>query len=568
MPGESSYDRAAKTMGIVPGSPQDAVLRRALGVGEAPKPHVPLAQAIAGGAPELAPAVQQGLDQVKGARESQAGRHLAVAADTAVQSVAPYRKALETMPLPAGAKKRALDMTDPVPAPPKAPQAAPMTAEGATYADGPSAAPRPPQGGAGGVMVPGGRRTQGWQVQEGLNVDEDTRRAYDAADGYRLTGLQQDAAAGQEAAEREVAFSEGFEKRLQQHEAERAHRVQERNMLMDTELKKLDESRRAVPDTTADVVGKGVAKLFSIVGVAAGAWAGSMNRTGRNAALETMNAFAQQEAAEQQKKADKENNYFARMKQLFGDEDRAAEATHIGILEAGRARMATLSAATKNAYAKAQLDKNMAGLAEAIAQRRERFGVLTQDKVQRTDANIPDRYVGFGTGAAKPADVEKVGEAMSKAGIPETEQTLGELQARIDAYTKDGKPMEGVAGTSALGGKWETMKPDALLSPQGLANRQMVGRFNSAYRKMMTGAGGSDAEAEKYEKDIRGARTVPELQRSIQAYQNAAVAKVRNIEATYDPKAVAEYNRRMGPGGHVKFSDKGVTPTIKPAGER
>jgi len=188
--------------------------------------------------------------------------------------------------------------------------------------------------------------------------------------------------------------------------------------------------------------------------------------------------------------------------------------------------------------------------------------------VHRTDTNVPTQYIGIGGGlGAKDADVEKVGEAMLKAGIPQDEQELAEVQARVNSFDKN-KPIEGVAGVSAAGGFVESNKPDSMLSPAGLANRQMVGRTVAAYSKAMTGAGMSDKEREIYVGIIRGAKTTAELQRSLQTVQNAVAARRRTIEATYNPKAVAEYKRRLGPGGHARFSDKPIVPTVAPAGEK
>lgn len=459
----------------------------------------------------------------------------------------------------------------PAPAPqqaevPAGPQGDPR--EGATFADPPpgmmAPAPQPQRI----VAIPGGRQTQGWHVQEGAKISDGTYATIDAAQQAKERVLTQEAAAGQQAADREAAFADGYQKTLafynEQEGIARDQRLAKQREVMD----QLEASNREAAADANNVAGKAIGSVLSTIGIALGAWGGTLDRSGRNAGLEAYNAATNAAIADQRAKAEKENNYFAKMKAMFGDEERAEMATKMAFNEAAKAKAAQLAATTKSEMARANADRVQAQLMDESAKLKERFDLLTQDKVQRTDANVPTRYIGTGGIGAKQADVEKYGEAVIKSGLPETRQKLAEVQARIDAFAKDGQSIEGVAGNSALGGWLESAKPDAALTPQGLANRQMVSQLVAEYSHTMSGAGMSDAERERYEKNVRGAKTTAELQRSLQQMQNALEARQRAHDATYDPRAVAEWQRRVGPARGIGFSQQGVVPTVKPAGSK
>lgn len=532
-------------------------------------PTAPVAQQMTGGIPELTqPLVQAGQGVADRAREtfqsarlSQPGRMAAVQMRNGLSMAAPGFLGA-TPSLGSAVDKR----TGLVPEPPKPPEAAPVDTSDATYAERP--APSFGGGGGGMAVIPGGRRTQAWQVQEGKKFSDGTFASIAAAEDAKERVLTHEAKAGQAAAEREAAFADGYEALLGQKQANEAAARARRQKMMDDEFQKLTEANKAAADDGgATVAGKAFGGLMATLGVALGAWGGSMDRTGRNAGAEALQQFTNNAIAEQRAKADRENNYYARMKDMFGDEQKAEVATRMAFNEAMQARLANMAATTKSENAKANIDRVAAQTFAEKAQLKKEFDLLQQDTVQRSDANVPDRVIGLGVPAAKQADVEKVGEALTREKIPEAEQNLAEVQKEIDAYGKQDKPIEGVTGTSPLGGWWESKKPDFLLTPKGLANRQMVANFASNYAHAMSGAGMSDAERERYMHNILGARTNEEMQRAIRMADDALAARKRTIKATYDPRAVAEFDKRTG-GGTTKFQQRGVVPTMKPAGEK
>lgn len=457
--------------------------------------------------------------------------------------------------------------------PPQAPVAAeappPVSPEGATFASEPAS---PPMGAGGGPMrvqvIPEHRRTQGWQVNEAIPASDKEIIARDAAIQSHQNVLENEADAGRYDAMRKEAFARGQAGAQAFFEEQRALHAEQRQQKRDALIKEMEDERTKAVENADTLLGKGVSKFMGVLGAALGAWSGSIRGTGQNAGLQAMQAYAAEEAASQRAKADKENNYYARMRTIFNDDDAAEAATQASILRLAQARGNAIAATNKSELARANWDRGNQILSTEIANLDQDITRRAHDVVHRTDVNVPTQYIGMGGGlGAKNADVEKVGEAMLKAGVPQDEQELAEVQARVNSFDKN-KPIEGVAGVSPTSGFIEANKPDAMLSPEGLANRQMVGRTVAAYSKAMTGAGMSDKEREIYVGIIRGARTTAELQRSLQTVQNAVAARRRTIEATYDPKAVAEYRRRLGPGGHARFSDKPIVPTIKPAGEK
>lgn len=458
------------------------------------------------------------------------------------------------------------------------PAQAPVTAPPAP-ADGPVEGEfAPPPGAAFGMpsagptsfkVIPEHRRTQGWSVSEAVPMDDQEKLARDAALESKTRVLETEADAGRYDAMRKEAFARGQLGAQSFYEEQNALHREQAQQKRDALLADMEREHKAAQDNPDTLLGKGVSKFLGMIGVALGAWGGSIKGTGQNAGLQAMQAFAAEEAAAQKLKADKENNYFARMRTIFNDDEMAEKATQEAILRLGAAKVSAITATSKAESARANGDRVNQVLSEDIGNLRKEITIRGADRVQRTDVNVPTQYLAMGGGLGAPqGDVEKYGEALTKAGIPEAEQELAEVEARLNVHAKDGKPLEGVAGTTAASGFIESNKPDAMLTPQGLANRQMVGRTVAAYSKAMTGAGMSDKEREIYVGIIRGAKTVQELQRSVATVQNVLSARKRVIQATYNPKAVAEFERRLGPGGIPRFSSAPIVPHVKPAGDK
>lgn len=478
------------------------------------------------------------------------------------------RMGLQTGALGAAFPK-AVDAVAPAQAPVAAEAPPPVSPEGATFASEPAA---PPMGGGGGMgvqVIPEHRRTQGWQVNEAIPASDKEIIARDAAIQSHQNVLENEADAGRYDAMRKEAFARGQAGAQAFFEEQRALHAEQRQQKRDALLKEMEDERAKAVENADTLLGKGVSKFMGVLGAALGAWSGSIRGTGQNAGLQAMQAYAAEEAASQRAKADKENNYYARMRTIFNDDEAAEAATQASILRLAQARGNAIAATNKSELARANWDRSNQAISTEIANLDQDITRRAHDVVHRTDTNVPTQYIGIGGGlGAKDDDVKAYGKALTDAGIPEAEQELAEVQARLNVHAKDGKPLEGVAGQTAASGFIEANKPDSMLSPQGLANRQMVGRTVAAYSKAMTGAGMSDKEREIYVGIIRGAKTVSELQRSIAAVQNAIGARKRVIQATYNPKAVAELERRLGPGGIPRFADKPIVPTIKPAGEK
>lgn len=460
------------------------------------------------------------------------------------------------------------------------PAQAPVTAPPAEAAGPVEGEFAPPPGAAFGMpsagptsfkVIPEHRRTQGWSVSEAVPMDDQEKLARDAALESKTRVLETEADAGRYDAMRKEAFARGQLGAQSFYEEQNALHREQAQQKRDALLADMEREHKAAQDNPDTLLGKGVSKFLGMIGVALGAWGGSIKGTGQNAGLQAMQAFAAEEAAAQKLKADKENNYFARMRTIFNDDEMAEKATQEAILRLGQAKVSAITATSKAESARANGDRVNQVLSEDIGNLRKEITIRGADRVQRTDVNVPTQYLAMGGPGlgAKDADVEKYGEARTKAGIPEAQQSLAEVQARVDAYAKSGKSIEGVAGPTVASGWLEDKKPDGVLTPQGLANRQMIGQFVADYRHAMTGAGGSDAEAEKFEKNIRGAKTTAELQRALQQGQNKLHALERAQKATYKPNAVAEYHRRLGPSGsEVGFAGKGLVPTVKPAGDK
>ena len=459
------------------------------------------------------------------------------------------------------------------------PAQAPVTAPPAEAAGPVEGEFAPPPGAAFGMpsagpthfkVIPEHRRTQGWSVSEAVPMDDQEKLARDAAIESKTRVLETEADAGRYDAMRKEAFARGQLGAQSFYEEQNALHREQAQQKRDALLGEMEREHKAAQENPDTLLGKGVSKFLGMIGVALGAWGGSIKGTGQNAGLQAMQAFAAEEAAAQKLKADKENNYFAKMRTIFNDDEMAEKATQEAILRLGQAKVSAITATSKAESARANGDRVNQALSEDIGNLRKEITIRGADRVQRTDVNVPTQYVGIGGPGlgAKDADVEKYGEARTKAGIPEALQKAADMQRVLDAFGKSGT-LEGVSGKTVTEGWIEDNKPDAMLTPQGLANRQMLGQFVADYTHALTGAGGPEAERERFVKNIRGAKTTAELRRALQQGQNTLRALEKAHQATYKPNAVAEYHRRLGPSGNeIGFAARGLVPNVKPAGEK
>jgi hypothetical protein len=418
----------------------------------------------------------------------------------------------------------------------------------------------------------GGRTPSQWQVQEGLPTDPRVTKLQDKANKEREEALLTEARAGQAQAEKEAAFAKGYEHRIAFHDERAAIAREERMRKLEAETERVNqELESANVYEPRDMIGKGVASFFSTIATSLGAYAAPYTG-GRNLPAEQIASDVERHLKEQRLAMDKGNNYLARLRQQFGDQESAENVMRAALMDRAKTEIATLVAGSKSEAMKGRAAAVMADLDERKAAVLDAQSQRAMERVTRADVNAPAQYMQLGGGgleADKKAkeNAEKYGEALTKAGIPEAVQGMAAVEAQINAFGKE-DAIEGVSGSGVLRGALESKRPSATLSTRGRINRQLVDQFTQNYRKAMSGAGFSKEEAQGYEAVIRGAKTTEELQAAIRRSHDVLAARLRTMQATYDPRGVALFNQRTG-GTIARFANQedAFAPTVRPAGE-
>ena len=312
----------------------------------------------------------------------------------------------------------------------------------------------------------------------------------------------------------------------------------------------VDDMKKYREDPDAGFLVQGTAgKLLRGVALALGAFGGSLNGTGKNAAAEVINSTIANEVAKQREMYARNKDRIAGLQGVYaqlrarGIDDRTAMLTaHQHYLDEQMQRIQANQAKLGSQDAKANGDKALADLdakrADIDEQRQEAIGSMAWRLMHPGAAAGP-----------KPFTEQQVGEYSSrleKAGIPDAETEISDLKqhafpagVRVDSD----QPIEGT-------GPWENIKDKVpvvgqyLHSKEGRINRGNIESLFLAYRHAITGAGGGDREMQEIKQAFEGAGTAAELNHAIKKADAILAAKKRNIQAGTKPEAVQEYDRR------------------------
>lgn len=314
--------------------------------------------------------------------------------------------------------------------------------------------PTPPPGlfAAGGagraVFDPGGLKYEGADIRTeyGIPASKKTREEREAAvrDARRAAKIAAVAADESSGAEREAR--ERYIEEARAAEAQREANEQRRQ----AELERLRAKREAAleeANSPGAVVGKAVGGLFASLGVALGAYAATMTGQ-RNHALDAFNAFTEAELKRQKMAADREDNYYSRMRAEFGDARTAEDMTRAAIHRAASMELEKLGAKAKGDFAKAKYAETLAVLHEREADFDNRLTLQEADKVSRGDmirrhdprlvAMVggygPPIILGEGKGAEAPGEGQR---PESPEEPPSNEEFWARRQAANDAANEE-----------------------------------------------------------------------------------------------------------------------------------
>lgn len=336
-----------------------------------------------------------------------------------------------------GATKLGVHPPDPKPPEPAAPSLADGGGRGDADAriDVPNFAPA--GGGAGGraVIDPGGFKLTQTQVQHGIPASPEVRKKMAEAAGHERDAALRGLEAAQTASENEALARAHYAEEARAAEAQREANEQRRQ----DELARLRAKREAVleeANSPGAVVGKAAGGLFASLGVALGAYAATMTGQ-RNHALDAFNAFTENELKRQKMAADREDNYYSRMRAEFGDARTAEDMTRAAIHRAASMELEKLGAKAKGDFAKAKYEEARGTIEKQYAATMNALDVQSENKVGDTYSLLPARVIGVTGGNGPPVILGEGQRPESPEEPPSNEEFWARRQAANDAANEE-----------------------------------------------------------------------------------------------------------------------------------
>ncbi len=275
---------------------------------------------------------------------------------------------------------------------------------------------------------------------------------------------------------------------------------------------------------------------------------------------------------------------YGQMRQAYGDKQAADAAFKAGAIETAKTRLIALTADTSNPVTRAQAEKSLALLereqaqhmttfsqqaltlaqqqaAASAAAARTRLDKEREYRLKLAELGIKEVEAGAKLKAAEAARIEAGGKAdqhvadktaeysgkLETAGLPQAEAEiatlLGKLPKRgeeIPGFSNSARARDFLASGSAGG-----MGKRVLLSDEERTNQNNVEQLFLAFRKAMTGSGGSAEEMEQIKSAALGARSTQELWGFIAKAEDVVKARKANLQAGYGPAVTKRYDENM-----------------------
>lgn len=452
--------------------------------------------------------------------------------------------------------------------------------ENATFAPTPQAQQGP-------VVIPGKRTEAQWNVTEGRPVSEAVSAEFNQSDEEKKKAAKTGYDAGVDKANEQV----GYFNRMQLDQMDREKEMRDRNArqrdAMQIEKHKLDtlveKSQKGEEDQGAFLLPGALGSFVSAIGVAIGAASQAFTGSKENPGLALANAMVERNMVKQREVANKAKNavdqqktLLGNLRQQFGDETMAEEASYLAYLNRMKTEAMKIDAASLPKDAQARYQAFIAGLDGQIAERHMAFEDAAKDKVQRTDVMTQTRVLG-GPGIAKPGDVHQYSEDLQKAKIPDAIASLKRIDEVMDQFGSgdiegmgpgaDARETLGkIAGYTPLGFGASVISgesPDALLlSKREQAFRQIRSTVENEALHALSGAAVTESEADRLMKGLRGANNAQAMRVAVDAIRTRVAENQRNIQAGSTPESVAEYKKRGGTITDVQ-RDKRQAPYVQ-----
>ena len=439
-------------------------------------------------------------------------------------------------------------------------------------AGGAGPGPKEPSGGhtpsaPGLQVIPGGWQhgSRGESVQHGVNPERLKEGQYyrDVAAGQGLLAGDAHLKGAQQQAQADVAYAAAHAKAAEDAAAQMQRLQHEKEMYIAGEHEKLNVLNTAAQAQIDPEAAKGshASQLVGAIAVALNQFGAALTG-GPNTALQIVNANIDRNLKAQSdniaiagRAADREQSLYRQNLEAFGDKERAVLATKMQYLDQAKAIADQKYAAAKSSMNEAAYHEFIQGLNDKKAELADQFGIRTEDRhtSQSHDVYRPAGVVGGATHEAK-TDARWLSEAYTKAGIPQAQAQLEDVDQRLDALGKGDIP--GV-------GRFVDHVPNALLGKEANANRQAVAAIKNGIRKSVAGSSLTDGEKAELDKQTEGAHDADSLRNTVQSFRRSLSNQQRNISAGAGPAGNALLGAR---GGSVKDirTDKATTPFLKP----
>lgn len=283
---------------------------------------------------------------------------------------------------------------------------------------------------------------------------------------------------------------------------------------------------------------------------------------------------AQEHAIEQKKAAiGARNTLYGQLRQEFGDRKLAREAYGAAMMTAAETRLKGMLAGyeSKSVQARgnevlAQIDQqkqehlaNFSQQALTVAQQQAAASAAAQraaaDKafeksMKVAELSLKEREVGAREAEAGKKSSDKTSDQtaeyareLEKSGIPQASAEIDALKAHLP---KPGQPIPGLGLTDDAIAKYGgELGKRALMSSDERINRANVEKLALAYRKAVTGSGGSAEELASINSAFLGARSTEELWNAIATADDILAARKANLQAGYGPKVTSTYDENL-----------------------